>query len=107
VGVRAHLGCGRTLAGPAHHRIAPVDSWLGLDLFYIGARPKFGSWMGLCFIPWCMIYFTLFALCLFAWFSTCSNMSPAKHVFSNTSGTRLIVYACVESLLNSPVLDII
>jgi hypothetical protein len=43
------------------------------------------------------------AFCLV--FHLYSNVCPTIHVFSNTSGTRSIVYACVISLFISPVLD--
>ena len=36
---RARLWCGRTRTLPSApgHRLAPVGSWLGLDLYYVGA----------------------------------------------------------------------
>ena len=81
VGVRVHPGCGSTLASPARHRLAPVGSWLGLDLFYVGARPKFGGWMGLCLTPWCMICITLSLMAYFDYNSIVFQYKSCKTYF--------------------------
>ena len=81
MGVRAHPGCGRTLDGLARRRLAPVGSWLGLDLFYVGARPKFGGWMGLCLIPWCMICIMLSLMAYFDYNSIVFQYKSYKTYF--------------------------
>ena len=59
VGVWVHLGCGRTLAGTPSHCLALVGSWLGLDLYYIGAQPNFFGLVGLLLIPLRKVCITL------------------------------------------------
>ena len=106
VGVWAHPGCSRTLVVPARHRLAPVGSWLGLDLFYIGARPKLGGWMGLCLIPCCMICITLSLMAYFDYNSIVFQYKSCKIVilqykwnYVNSKGI------CVKSMFISPILD--
>jgi hypothetical protein len=106
VGVRAHPGCGRTMAGPTRHCLAPVGSWLGLDLLYVGARPKLGGWMGLCLIPWCMICITLSLMAYFDYNSIVFQYKSYKIVvlqykwnYANSKGI------CVKSMFISPILD--
>ena len=106
--VRAHLGCGRILAGLAHHHLAPMGSCLGLDLFYIGAQPKFGNWMGLCLIPWCIICITLSLMAYFDYNSIVLQYKSCKIVilqykwnYVNSKGI------CVKRLFIYHVLDFI
>ena len=96
--MRAHPGCGRTLAGPAHHRLAPMGSGLGLDLFFVGTWLKLGGWMVLCLVLWYRICIMLSLLCILIIFHLYSCICPAKHAFFNTSGTRSIVYAYVSKV---------
>ena len=101
-----HPRCGRTLAGPTHNRLAPVGSWLGLDLFYVGARRKFGGWMGLCLIPWSMICIMLSLMVYFNYNSIVFQYKSYKIVilqykwnYINSKGI------CVKRLFISIVLD--
>jgi hypothetical protein len=46
------------------------------------------------------------SICAFCFvFHLYSNVCPAKHISSNTSGTMSKVNACVKSLFISPILD--
>jgi hypothetical protein len=100
--VWAHLGRGCTLAGAARHRLAPVGCWLGLDVCHDGILPSLDVWMGLSsYFPLhtSRIRFLLCAFCLILFvFHLISKMCPAKHVFSNTSGTRSIAKAYVSKV---------
>ena len=101
LGVRPHPWCAHTLVGPPRDHVRVVGSCLGLGSSYIGAWPKFSSLSGLLLIfLFAPFWNTRSALrfLLFAYFPLDSEMCPAKHVFSNTNGTRSIVYAYVLTM---------
>ena len=91
-----HPGCAPTLVGPSRDRLHVVGSWVGLDHYHIGARPKFFVGVGLCLVLWYRIYITLSRLRILIIFHLYSNICPAKHVFSNTSRIMSIVKAYVS-----------
>jgi hypothetical protein len=99
---RRRRGCGHSLAGPARHHLALVGYWLGLDACHGGILPSLDVWMGLSsYFPLCTsgIRFLLCAFCLILFvFHLIPKMCLAKHVFSNTSGTRSIVKAYVSKV---------
>ena len=91
--VRSHPGWltwppplpGGLVAGPR-----PLPRWCSAQVWRVG---------GLFHLFPLRISALCFLLCTFCLiFHLYSNMSPAKHVFSNTSGTRSIVYAYVSKV---------
>jgi len=97
-GVWPHPGCARILVGPPCDRLHVVGSWVGLDHCHVGAQPKFFVGVALCLVLWYRICITLSRLRILIIFHLYSNICPAKHVFSNTSGTMSIVKAYVSKV---------
>ena len=83
-----------------------VGSSVGLGHSHVGARPRFGIWMGFWLAPFRFSALRFLVLRLLFIFHLYSNVCPVKHVLSNTSGTMSIVNACVKSLFISPILDL-
>ena len=96
MGVQVHPGCDRTLYGPVRHRLAPLGSWLGLDLFYVGAQPKLGGWMGITLSL--MAYFNYNSI-VFQYKSCKIVILQYKWNYVNSKGI------CVKSMFISPILD--
>ena len=87
--------CGQFLGGPGPlpHRCSAQIRCVGGLLHVFPLRI---SALRLLLCAFCLVLFI---------FHLYSNVCPAKHVFSNTSGTMSIVKTCVKRLFISPVLD--
>ena len=105
-GARRRSGrCAHTWAGPTRHRLRTMGWWLGLAPSTSKLAPDSS-------LEWAFAWFfdvgsaLCFLNCAFCFiFHLYSNVCHAKHVSSNTSGTRLIVNACTKSLFIFSILD--